>query len=55
MRNKRKGRILGGALLAMALGLGVANLQAQDGRKAVSNPVPAYPDIARRMHLSGVV
>lgn len=55
MRNERKGRILGGALLAMALGLGAANSQAQESRKALSNPVPAYPDIARRMHLSGVV
>jgi protein TonB len=55
MRNERKGRILGGALLAMALSLGVANSQAQDSRKVLSNPVPAYPDIARRMRLSGVV
>ena len=55
MRNKRKGRILGVALLAMALSLGAANSQAQDSRKALSNPVPAYPDVARRMHLSGVV
>ena len=55
MRNESKGRILGGALLAMALSLGVANLQAQDCRKAVSNPVPAYPEVAKRLRLTGVV
>ena len=55
MRNECKGRILGGALLAMALSLGVANLQAQESRKAVSNPVPAYPEVARRLRLTGVV
>lgn len=55
MRNECKGRILGGALLAMALGLGVANLQAQESRKAVSNPVPTYPEVARKLRLSGVV
>jgi len=55
MRNERKGRILGGALLAMTLSLGPANLQAQEGRKVLSNPVPAYPEVARRMRLSGVV
>ncbi len=55
MRNEHRGRILGSALLAMALGLGVANLQGQESRKAVSNPVPAYPEIAKRMRLAGVV
>jgi TonB family protein len=56
MNTKRnKARILGGTLLALALSLGGANLQAQDGRKVLSNPVPAYPEIAKRMHLVGVV
>ena len=55
MRNERKGRILGGALLAMTLSLGAVNLQAQESRKVLSNPVPAYPEVARRMHLTGVV
>ena len=54
-RERKVGKILGGALLAMALGLGAMNLQAQDGRKVVSNPVPAYPDVAKRMHLIGTV
>ncbi len=55
MRNECKGRILGGALLAMALSLGVANSQAQDGRKALSNPVPVYPEVAKRLRLVGTV
>ena len=54
-REHKVGKILGGALLAMALGLGVVNLQAQDSRKVVSNPVPVYPDVAKRMHLIGTV
>jgi outer membrane biosynthesis protein TonB len=56
MKKERKaGRVLGGALLAMALSLGVGNLQAQEGRKVLSNPVPSYPDVAKRMHLAGTV
>jgi TonB family protein len=55
MRNVCKGRILGGALLALALSLGVANLQAQEGRKALSNPAPSYPEVAKRLRLVGTV
>ncbi len=55
MRNECKGRILGGALLAIALSLGVANLRGQESRKVLSNPVPAYPEVARRLRLTGVV
>ena len=55
MRNERRGRILGGALLAMTLSLGVGNLQAQEGRKALSNPAPTYPEVAKRLRLTGVV
>ena len=51
--NKRG--ILGGALLAVALCLGVGNLEAQEGRKALSNPAPAYPEVAKRMRLVGTV
>jgi len=54
-RERKEVRILGGALLAMALSLGVVNLQAQDGRKVLANPVPVYPDVAKRMKLVGVV
>lgn len=55
MKNERKGRMVGGALLAMALSLGTSNLQAQEGRKPLSNPVPVYPEVARKMHLTGTV
>jgi TonB family protein len=54
-RERNEGRILGSALLAMALGLGVTNLQAQEGRKALSNPVPVYPEVAKKMRLTGTV
>ena len=55
MRNERKGRILGGALLAMTLSLGAVKLHAQEGRKVLSNPAPTYPEVARRLRLTGVV
>jgi len=54
-RERKKGSILGGALLAMALCLGIGNLQAQDGRKALSNPAPTYPEVAKKLHLVGTV
>jgi TonB family protein len=56
MNNKGKElRILGGTLLALALSLAGANLQAQDSRKVLSNPVPVYPEIAKRMQIIGTV
>ncbi len=54
-RDRTKGRILGGALLTMALCLGTGSLQAQEGRKALSNPAPTYPEVAKRMRLVGRV
>jgi TonB family protein len=54
-RERNKGSILGGALLATALCLGIGNLQAQDGRKALSNPAPSYPEVAKKLHLVGTV
>ena len=54
-RDRTKGRILGGALLALALFLGVGNSQAQEGRKILSNPTPTYPEVAKRMRLVGTV
>jgi TonB family protein len=56
MNRKRKhGRILRSALLATALCLSALNLQAQEGRRVISNPVPVYPETAKRLHLAGVV
>lgn len=54
-RERKHGRILRSALLATALCLSAANLQAQEGRRVISNPVPVYPETAKRLHLAGVV
>lgn len=43
------------AVLVVGLGLAAATLSAQEGRRAVSKSVPEYPDLARRMRLSGTV
>ncbi len=42
-------------VLAMAFILTAVNLTAQETRKAISNPVPVYPEVAKRLHLVGVV
>ena len=42
-------------MLAMALCLGTGSMQAQEGRKALSNPAPTYPEVAKRMRLVGTV
>jgi TonB family protein len=47
-------------VLAITTGVGVARLAAQDvpgeiTRKAKSRVQPEYPDLARKMHLSGTV
>jgi TonB family protein len=56
MNNKGKElRILGGTLLALALSLAGASVHAQENRKALSNPAPIYPEVAKRLHLVGVV
>jgi len=54
-RQSNKTRILGGVLLSMALTLGVGSSQAQEGRKALSNPAPTYPDVAKKLRLVGTV
>jgi TonB family protein len=35
--------------------LSPASALAQSGRKAITNPQPEYPDIARKLHLTGTV
>ena len=56
MNRKRKhGRILRSTLLATALCLSAASLHAQEGRRVISNPVPVYPETAKRLRLTGVV
>ena len=39
----------------MALLLAAVNLPAQETRKVLSNPVPVYPEMAKRLRLTGVV
>lgn len=41
--------------LSMALTLTAANLSAQESRKVLSNPAPVYPEIARKLLLTGLV
>jgi len=41
--------------LAFAIAVTAAVSSAQQGRKHVSNPQPEFPEVAKRMNLSGVV
>ncbi len=43
------------SLFVMSLLLTTVNLPAQETRKLISNPAPAYPETARRFRLTGVV
>jgi TonB family protein len=43
------------AFLAMALMLTTMSLPAQDGRKAIANPTPPYPEVAKKFRLIGTV
>ena len=44
-----------GAAFLMVMGLCALQTAGQEARKILSNPQPAYPELARRMNLSGVV
>jgi len=48
-------KIAAHTFLAMALTLSAVKLPAQEGRNLISNPVPAYPQVARNFHITGVV
>jgi outer membrane biosynthesis protein TonB len=52
---KNLARKLSRILFAMALMLTAANLPAQESRKVLSNPAPAYPDTARKFRIAGIV
>jgi len=43
------------ALIVMAMSLCALTALGQDARKTVSNPPPVYPELARRMNLTGMV
>jgi TonB family protein len=42
-------------LMAMAVAFSAANLRAQESRRVLTNPEPPYPEVAKRLRLSGVV
>jgi protein TonB len=42
-------------MLALAIALTPAASFAQQGRRPVSNPQPEFPEVAKKMNLSGVV
>ncbi len=48
-------RITALSFLLMALILTAVRLPAQESRKVLSNPAPVYPEIARKLLLTGVV
>jgi protein TonB len=49
------GKIAAGSFFAVALSLTAPRASAQESRKAISNPTPAYPEVAKKLHLAGTV
>lgn len=49
------GKTAAGAFFAMALSLTASRVHAQESRKAIANPTPAYPEVAKKLHLAGTV
>jgi TonB family protein len=49
------GKISAGIFFAVALSLTASRVAAQEGRKTVANPTPVYPEVARRLRLTGTV
>ncbi len=55
-KSRKAGKLLAKFWMVMALMFLVALTAAtQEGRRTVSNPQPEYPEIAKKMSLSGVV
>jgi TonB family protein len=48
-------RITAQVSLAITLYLIAASLSAQESRKVISHPAPIYPELARSLHISGIV
>ena len=44
-----------GALFVVAMSLVALSVWAQENRKVIANPAPVYPEVAKRLHLFGVV
>jgi TonB family protein len=53
-KSTRAGKRASGAL-GLMLGLAATAMFAQQGRKLIANPEPEYPELAKRMNLTGVV
>lgn len=49
------GKISVGIFFAMVLSVTAPRVPAQESRKAVANPTPVYPEVARRLRLTGTV
>jgi TonB family protein len=54
-RKTKLTRVAARIFLAMALTLLAVNMPAQEGRKAISNPAPVYPETARNLRIRGAV
>ena len=48
-------KIAARSFLAIAMMLSTANLPAQVARKAITNPAPPYPEVAKKFRLTGIV
>ena len=55
MRGSVKAGKRASALLVLLLSLAAMTVFAQQTRKAISSPQPEYPELARKMNLTGVV
>jgi TonB family protein len=56
MKSNRWARTLGLALIFTGVhGLSAGGAHAQTARRALNNPQPDYPEIAKKMHLNGTV
>jgi TonB family protein len=55
MRIFKLRKTLCSALFVVAMSLVVLSLSAQENRKVISNPAPVYPEMAKKLNLSGVV
>jgi TonB family protein len=55
--NFKWGKVVSAALLLLAMGLATLTSPAQEAttRKVLANPPAAYPEVAKRLRLSGVV
>jgi TonB family protein len=53
--NSQPGRRWGSAVRVLVFSLMTVSAYGQEGRKLIAQPVPEYPQVARRVRLSGTV